>query len=206
MKKKKNGEKICPSIVQMELYHETNVYLPTRTVYFAGSICVEDEVNSVSVAQTIKNLQILEHQDQGKPITLILNSCGGSWEDGIGLYDIIKALKSPVTIIAIGKVYSMGSIILQAGVKRIMTKHTAIMIHDGTEGVFANAKAFESWGDWSKVTRKQMYNIYYSQMKKKNPKITIKKIEDMCGHDAIFTAQEAVDIGLADELMEEVKK
>jgi len=199
-------DKPQPTIRQMELFHDTNLYIPTRTVYFGGGVINEDIVDSVTIAQVIKNLQILEHRDQGESITLVLNSCGGSWEDGIALYDMIRALKSPVNILAMGKVYSMGSVILQAGDKRIMTKHTAMMIHDGLEGVEAPPKAFEAWGEWSKVTRKQMYEIYYEQMVKKSPDITLGEIESMCSHDTILSAKNAVDVGLADIIMEDVIK
>ena len=47
-----------------------------------------------------------------------------------------------------------------------------------------------------------MYKIYYSRMKASKPRITIKKIEELCSHDTIFNAEEAVASGLADWIME----
>jgi ATP-dependent Clp protease protease subunit len=195
-----------PTIRLIELFHENNLYLNTRTVYFGGDTWNEDEVTSNTVAQVIKNLQILEYQSPGEKINLILNSCGGSWADGIGLYDMIRALKSPVIIIGIGKIYSMGSIIIQAGDYRVVTKHTTTLIHDGTDGYVGTPKSFEAWGNQSKITRQQSYQIYYEQMVKKNPKITLKKIEEMCSHDTILSAEETVNLGLADCIMEDVEK
>jgi len=50
-----------------------------------------------------------------------------------------------------------------------------------------------------------MYEIFYQQMKKKDKKITLKKIEDICSHDTIINAKKAVEIGLADEVIKGVK-
>lgn len=197
---------IEPTMRHMELFHEENLYLPTRTIYFGGNYYNEDEVDSVSVAQVIKNLHILEHQNPGEPIKLELNSCGGSWADGIALYDVIKSLQSPIIIVGLGKLWSMGSVILQAGDYRVLTKHSTVLIHDGSESYGGDPKSFEAWGEQSKVTRKQSYEIYYEQMVKKNPKITIKQIEQMCSHDTILSAEEAVNAGLADEIMENIQK
>jgi ATP-dependent Clp protease protease subunit len=195
-----------PTLRHMEFFQEANMYIPTRTVYFGGDSYHEDVVNSCTVSKAIKNLHMLEHSDPGETISIILNSCGGSWDDGIALYDVIKSLQSPVVIIGMGKVYSMGSIILQAGDIRVLTNHTTMLIHDGTEGYIGSPKSFEAWGERSKITREQSYNIYYNQMVKKDEKITIKKIEALCSHDTILTAEEAIKIGLADEMLQNITK
>jgi ATP-dependent Clp protease protease subunit len=185
-------------------FHETNLHMSTRTIYF-GSVGVDsntdsDEVNCRTVGQLIKNLHILETKEIG-PISLLLNTPGGSWEDGIAVYDLLKSLKSEVTIIGMGKIWSMGSIIFQAGKKRVLLPNTTILIHDGTDGYIGDAKSFENWAEDSKRVRNIMYNIYYDGMKKKNPKITLKDIENMCAHDKILNAEEAIKIGLADEII-----
>jgi len=186
------------------IFHEMNLHLPTRTIYF-GSVGVDsqtdsDEVNCRTVGQLIKNLHILETKEI-RPISLLLNTPGGSWEDGIAVYDLIKNLKSKVTIIGMGKIWSMGSIIFQSGHKRILLPNTTILIHDGTDGYIGDAKSFENWAEDSKRVRNIMYNIYYEKMVKKTPKITLKDIENMCTHDKILNAEEAVNIGLADQIM-----
>lgn len=188
----------------MILFHETNLYIPTRTIYFGGigvdSSVDNDEVNCRTVGQLIKNLHILETKEIG-PISLLLNTPGGSWEDGIAVYDLINNLKSEVTIIGMGKVWSMGSIIFQAGTKRILMPNSTIMIHDGHDGYVGDAKSFENWAVDSKRVRNIMYSIYYERMKKKNPKITLKDIENMCAHDKILDAKNSVEVGLADSIM-----
>ena len=134
------------SLNEFSEFHEHNLFLPTRTIYFGGKDFNEDDdtVNSKTVAEVIKNLHILEHREIA-PISILLNTCGGSWEDGMGIYDVIKSLKSKVSIIGIGKIYSMGSIILQAGYERVLTKNTYMLIHNGSDGFYGDAKNFERW-------------------------------------------------------------
>lgn len=188
-------------------FHNFNVYFPTRTIYFGGNTHEKDDdvVTSSTVSEVIKNLHILECEKIA-PISIILNTVGGSWDDGIAVYDLIKSLKSPVIIIGMGKVYSMGTVILQAGYKRILTKNTSLLCHDGSDGYRGETKNFENWAEHSKKIRMIMYNIYYERMKEKNNKIKLNQIEDMCNHDFIINAEEAIELGLADEIMENIKK
>jgi ATP-dependent Clp protease protease subunit len=190
----------------IDLFHDANLHVPSRTVYFGGSPHTLDEVDSISVAEVIKNLHLLEHLEPGRPITIHLNSCGGSWYDGIIIYDCIKALKSPVTIIGMGKCFSMGSIILQAGDARVLMPHTHIMCHAGEDCAIGHPSDVQAWAKNSKKIMDEMCQIYYEQMVKKNPKITIEKIKKMFDHDAIFNAEEAVALGLADIIMDYVTK
>lgn len=202
--------KIKTDILELtKMYHDYNINFITREVCF-GQFPLETNgegecVSGVTVTQTIKNLMILDNINH-KPIYLYLNTFGGQWEDGVALYDIIRNLKSKVYIIGIAKLYSMGSIILQAGYKRYMTKHSAMLIHDGSETYSGETKSYEAWGDRAKITRREGYEIYYEQMKKINPNITIQYIENLCTHDTILSAREAIEMGLADEYFRGIDK
>jgi len=191
------------SISLIERFHNDNLYIPTRTIYFAGTERLtedSDEVSAVSVAQLIKNIHILDSINS-EPITLLLNTCGGEWESGIAVYDLIKTIKSKVYIIGLGKLYSMGSVIFQAGYKRYIYPHTQFLLHDGSEAYAGNTKSFERWAENSKKTRAIMYQIYLEKMKKKDQKITTEQIEKICAFDSIFNAQEAINLGLADKII-----
>ena len=185
-------------------FHNWNLYVPKRTIYFGGLETEEgsysDEVNSMTSAQLIKNLYVLDNLNHNV-ITLFLNSDGGNWEEGIAIYDVIRKLKSKVNIHVLGKAYSMAGIILQAGNQRILHENSFIMLHDGTEGFQGDAKSFENWAKYSRITREIMYKIFYKQMKKKNSRITLKEIEELCSHDTILSAKEAVKKGLADKIL-----
>lgn len=191
------------SIAQIERFHLDNLYIPTRVIYFAGTEKFteqSDEVSVVSVAQLIKNIHILDSINSD-PITLLLNTCGGEWESGIAVYDLIKKTKSKVYIIGLGKLYSMGSVIFQAGYKRYIYPNTLMLIHNGSEGYYGDPKSFENHAKISKSTREIMYKIYYDKMIKKNKNITLKEIEELCSHDSIFNSEEIVNLGLADKII-----
>jgi len=191
------------SVAQIEIFHNEGLYLPTRTIYFAGTEKFteqSDEVSVVSVAQLIKNIHILESINTD-PITLLLNTCGGEWESGIAVYDLIKKIKSKVYIIGLGKLYSMGSVIFQAGYKRYIYSNTAMLVHDGSEGYYGDTKSFENWAKNSKKTRETMYKIYHEKMIRKNSSITLKEIEELCSHDSIFNSEEIIKLGLADKII-----
>lgn len=185
-------------------FHDYNLHVPGRIIYFGKNnpdfSSNGDEVDSESAAQIIKNLLILDGLSK-KEIAIYLNSCGGSYEDGMAIYDTIKSIEAPVKIVGIGKIYSMGSVIIQAGIDRIITPNTALMIHDGTSGYVADSKSSEAWSEFSKYIRHVMYKIYYDKMVKAKPDITLKEIEDMCSHDRIFNAEEAVEYGLVDRIV-----
>lgn len=190
-------------LANVEKFHSDNLYIPTRTIYFGGTNILDeapDEVNCKTAGQLIKNIHILEYKETA-PISILLNTPGGSWEDGIAIYDLLRKLRSTITIVGMGKLYSMGSIILQGADKRILMANTTVMIHDGCDGYCGDSKSFESWAEFSKHTRKTMYKIYYDKMKNKKSKITLKDIEDLCGHDTWYTAKEAVRVGLADRVL-----
>lgn len=190
-------------LANVEKFHSDNLYIPTRTAYFGGTNILDDvpdEVNCKTAGQLIKNLHILEAKEIA-PISILMSTPGGSWEDGIAVYDLINKLKSKIIIIGLGKLYSMGSLIFQAADRRILMTNTTIMIHDGSDGFYGDAKAYENWAEFSKHVRKTMYKIYYDKMKKKKSKITLQDIENMCAHDTWFTAEEAVKMGLADKIM-----
>jgi len=188
-----------------EMFHNHNLYVPNRSIYFGGQGEDADVVTSNTIAQLMKNLHILEHKEIA-PISILLNTVGGSWEDGIAVYDMIRALKSEVTIIGLGKVYSMGSIILQAGDHRVLTENTYLMIHDGSEGYEGDPKMIERWMEVSKAIRMKMYDIYWRRMKKKNKKLKLFEVEKICAIDTLYSAIEAVNVGLADEIIQGVSK
>jgi len=199
-------KKINNLFLSIEKFHGDNLYLPTRTIYFGkpevfGENSEANEVNCITGGQLIKNLHILNVLDSKEPITLLLNSPGGSWEDGMAIFDVIQTIKAPVIIVGMGKVYSMASVIIQSAYERLLMPHSLFMIHDGFDGYVGDSKSFEAWGKKAEDIRKTMYEIYYNCMKKTNKKITLKQIENMCSHDTILTAEEAVKVGLADSIM-----
>lgn len=131
-----------------------------------------------------------------------MNNLGGSWDHGMCIYDAIKASTSHIYGICWSHAFSMGSIIIQACDSRIVAPHCTFMIHDGFETINGTCKTVEAWAKYTSKLRKRMYEIYLIRMKTSKSRITMKKIEDLCSHDTIFNASEAVSQGLADWVLE----
>lgn len=145
------------------------------------------------------------HTISSKPIFVHMNNLGGDWFHGMSIYDAIIASTSHVYGICWGYAMSMGSIIIQACDTRIIAPHCTFMIHDGDESLIGTCKTVERWAKFAAKTRRQMYEIYLSRMKPAKPRITLQKIEELCSHDTIYTAEEAVNQGLADWVLETIK-
>lgn len=140
-----------------------------------------------------------------KPIFIHMNNLGGSWDHGMCIYDAIRASTSHIYGICWGHAFSMGSIIIQACDSRIIAPHCTFMIHDGFENIDGTCKAVEAWAKNIPKLRQRMYEIYFERIKLAKPRITMKKIEDLCSHDTIFTANEAISYGLGDWILETLR-
>jgi ATP-dependent protease ClpP protease subunit len=178
-------------------FHEYGLYPPTKTLEIFGEI--DDQMKT----RVIKNLHAMD--SMSGMITILLSSEGGCVSSGLDIYDAIRASKNHVRIIAYGGVESMASVVFQAAdpKMRFMTPNSYIMVHEGeqeTKGSFKNRKS------WEKLIQHQediCNNIYLSNIKEKKPKYTMDKFKrEFLDHDRILLPQEAIDLGLADTIIE----
>lgn len=181
-------------------FQDYGVYTPKRVIYLGSDKENGEDIDGSSARNIIKNLLFLDSINK-KMITIYINTPGGCWFNGMGIYDTIKFIKSPVKIIGTGQVMSMGTVIFQACRYRYLLPNCTFMIHDGSDGYGGVAKNFEAWGDYSKEIRQKMYEIYLSKIIKKHKKYTIKKVEELCTHDNIMSSEMTVKIGLADKVI-----
>jgi ATP-dependent protease ClpP protease subunit len=133
---------------------------------------------------------------------------GGDWEEGMAIYDTIKACPNPVIILNYTWARSMSSLIMCAATKRVMMPNSKFMIHDGALGLSGSVRKVRTGMKQEEKSMNIMMNIYsdilYREGKcqyKTKPKIrSFLKKEMMKKEDVFYTAQEAVDIGFADEV------
>ena len=166
-----------------------------RTVYISGE--VDDQLSH----KIIIALEALDAEDA--PIRIVLNSPGGDEQSGYAIYDAITMCKNIVSIEAYGDVCSIAAAIFQAGDIRLMSPHTAFMIHNGTapteEGMKQNLVM--DLGDQLRKDNQKYYNILAGASGQSQ-----ETIETWCHDEKYFTAKEAVDAGLADEVLKPLKK
>jgi len=190
----------------IDRWYTRNIDIPKRTIYFGPwqpneEMIADDkswEVNDFTIQNIIKGLYILE-QSKVAPITIIWTSYGGDWDAGMSLYDYIKEIKSPVTMKAYGRIRSMGTIIMQACKRRLLSPHCLFMIHYGTSGhETTHSKDLINFAEIEKMNNNIMENIYLKQIKKKKKNYTQGKLSEFMKYDRYLIPEKAIEMGLAD--------
>lgn len=195
--------------------HEYGVDTDASHIYLMGDEMYVNEagtepgVEYVMANKFIKNLNILMRRKPDMPIIIHMKTCGGDFVEGMAIFDAIKTCPWPITIINYSHARSMSSIIFQAANKRVMLPHSHFMFHEGTFGIDGTQKQVYSAVDFNKkVGDPTMLNIYAEMMNKQGlmkgkgiSRITKYLISEMMKKEDVYlTAQEAVDLGLADEI------
>ncbi len=180
-----------------EMLLQDGIHLPSQLIQLTGP-CDEPMYDTLCMGLTL----IEERHGAKTDITIDLNCPGGSWYDGIAMYDRIKTSNNPITIRVFGMAMSMGSIILQAADTRLIGANATIMVHDGSDQIpECSPEDIQRWAQQSAKICKSMYNIYAE-----NSKHTAKWWSERCKNDCIFDSTEAVRHGLVDGLVDGAMK
>lgn len=160
-------------------------------------IFLVESVNSKSCNELIKELMYLNREDSSKEITIYINSPGGSVQDGLAVYDTIMLLDAPVRTVCIGTCASMGAILFLAGSKREMMEHGKIMIHDpafGGNQSIGGKKPHEIQLELDDLNRcrEALARIIAERTGK-----TLDEIYEVTADDTYYSADEAIEFGLA---------
>lgn len=171
--------------------------LKDRIIMLSGPI--EDDMANSIVAQ----LLFLDAQDSTKDIYLYINSPGGVVTSGMAIYDTMNFIKSDVQTIVIGMAASMASVLVSSGAKgkRFGLPHSQVLIHQPSGGAQGQQTEIEIAATEILKTRKMINEILV-----KNSGQPIEKINRDTERDHYLTAQEAVDYGLLDGIMENNSK
>ena len=201
---------LVPIVVEREAKGERSydIYsrlMKDRIVMLNGM--VEDNMANLIVAQ----LLYLESENPDKDINLYINSPGGSVTAGLAIYDTMQYIKCDVRTIVMGQAASMGSFLAQAGTagKRVVLPESRTMIHrvsSGTRGTGGsvyvqelemedNIRHFEE----SKRLNKRLVELY---AKHNSANKSYDELLDTMKFDTFLSAQEAVDWGLADKVVD----
>ena len=150
----------------------------------------------------IAQLLFLDAQDPDKDIYLYINSPGGSVTAGLAIYDTMNFINADVQTIVIGMAASMGSVLLAAGEKgkRYALPNSEVMIHQPLGGAQGQATEIEIAARHILKTRDKLNKILSDATGQ--PIEVIKKDTD---RDNYLTAEEAVEYGLIDGILENSK-
>jgi ATP-dependent Clp protease protease subunit len=155
---------------------------------------VHDELASVVTAQ----LLFLESEDPTSPISMYINSPGGVVTAGLAIYDTMQYIQPAVATLCMGQAASMGSLLLAAGEDgmRRALPNAQIMLHQPSGGAQGQASDIAIVAKEILKTRAKLNDIYVHHTKK--PLADVEKVMD---RDSYFTAQEAMDFGVVDEVV-----
>ena len=169
--------------------------LKDRVVMLNGQ--VEDYMANLIVSQ----LLFLESENPDADITLYINSPGGVITSGMSIYDTMQYIKPDVVTVVNGQACSMGSFLAQSGAagKRYVLPNSRTMIHQPSGGARGMQSDIEI--QYKEIThmKKQLTNLYVKHNTKGK---TYEDFERDMDRDTFLTAQEAVDYGLADSVIE----
>ena len=174
-------------------------------------IMLDTEVRQESASAIVAQMLFLEAEDPEADILFYINSPGGSVTAGLSIYDTMQYIKPDVSTIVLGQACSMGSFLAQAGAKdkRLVLPEARTMIHrvssgtPGTSGsVHVQELQFEDTRrtfEESKRVNQRLTELYVKHNTKGK---TFEEMSEVMKFDTFLSAQEAVDFGLADEIIE----
>jgi len=167
--------------------------LKERIIFLVGQI--NDSVASLVTAQ----LLFLESENPKKEISFYINSPGGLVTAGLGIYDTMQYIRSPVTTLCIGQASSMGSFLLAAGEKghRLSLPNSRIMVHQPSAGFQGQATDIEIHAKEIISLKKRLNEIYAKHTGRSS-----QEIKDELERDKFMTPNEAKDFGLIDKVVE----
>ena len=165
-----------------------------RIVFLHGE--VESNMCNIIVAQ----LLFLESESPDQPISLYVNSPGGSVYDGMAVYDVMNYIRCPVHTYVTGMACSMGSFLAQAGEPghRYVMPHAITMIHQPSSGTRGKISDMEIDLNESLRIKKEMTELY---VKHNSKGVTYDKFAELMDRDRWLIATQAVELGLADHIV-----
>lgn len=161
-------------------------------------VLIFGEITDATASSVIAQLLFLESVDEKSPISIYINSPGGSVSAGLAIYDVMNFIKPNVSTIGMGLCASMGAFLLSSGTPnlRYSLPHTKIMIHQPLGGASGQATDIMIVAEEIIKTKKIINEILA-----KNCKKDIKTIEHDAERDYYLNALEAKSYGLIDTIL-----
>jgi ATP-dependent Clp protease, protease subunit len=170
-------------------------FIEKRALYLWTA--VDDE----SMEKLVNKMLYLDNIAPGEPITLYINSPGGSVTSGLILIDTMTMITSPVNTVCMGMAASMGAMILSFGKKKSIYPNARVMIHQPSiRQVSGQAKDMEITAIQIQKTKQKL-----ADMLSENCKQPIDKIMKDFDRDYWMDAEESVAYGIADEIVKSIK-
>jgi ATP-dependent Clp protease protease subunit len=173
--------------------------LKDRIVFLGGPI--DDDAANVIIAQML----FLSNEADDAPIHFYINSPGGSVSAGLAVYDTMQFLRCDVATYCIGLASSMGAVLMCGGTagKRYLLPNSRMLLHQPLIGGVMQGSATDLSIEAKEIIRlrQRLYEIIAKHSKK-----PVDQIEKDCDRNKWLDAQEALEYGLADRILERAPK
>lgn len=164
--------------------------LKERVVFLTGP------VTQAMADSVVAQLLYLESADPKAPISMYVNSPGGSVTAGMAIYDTMQFISPDVNTICMGMACSMGAVLLAAGANRSALPNAEIMIHQPLGGTEGQATDILIYAEMMKKCRNNLNRILAKHTGKK-----LKIIEKDVERDNFMSSEEALKYGLIDMII-----
>ena len=181
------------NVTQMDVFSR----LMMDRIIFLGTEISDYTANTIQA-----QLLYLDSVDSSKEISIYLNSPGGSVTAGLGIYDTMQFISSPVATICTGMAASMAAVLLVSGHegKRSALPHSRVMIHQPLGGVQGQASDIEITAREIQKMKKELYTII-----SEHSHTPFDKVWADSDRDYWMSAQEAKEYGMIDQVLEKRK-
>lgn len=191
--------------MQPTIYDEKNklVYsLPSRLLKDRIVILAE-QITDQTATDICAQLLYLDADNHKKPITMYINSPGGSVSAGFAIYDTMQNIQAPVITIAFGMAASMAAFLLTAGEKghRYAMPNSTVMIHQPLGGAQGQATDIQIQAEHILKLKTKLYKIMAERSNK-----DIAFFKEICERDKYLEPEEALEIGLIDKILTATEK
>lgn len=193
-----NDSYLVPMVIEQTSKGERSFDIYSRLlkerIIFLGS-AIDDNVASLVIAQ----LLFLASEDAAKDISLYINSPGGSVSAGLAIYDTMQFIKPEVETICMGLGASMAQVLLTAGAKgkRYALPNAKILMHQPLGGTQGQAIDIEIYTKEMVRTKQTLFEIIAKHTGK-----DFEQIKKDADRDFYMTAQEALEYGIIDKILE----
>jgi ATP-dependent Clp protease protease subunit len=174
-------------------------------------VMLDTDVNEHTASLIVAQLLFLESEDSNKDISFYINSPGGLVTAGLAIYDTMQFIRPEVQTIVIGQAASMGSFLAQAGApgKRFVLPESRTMIHrvsSGTPGTRGSVHVQDLQFEDARRTfeesvriNKRLTELY---VRHNTANKTYEELYELMKFDTFLSAEQAVELGLADKIVE----
>ena len=186
----------------IDLFYTHGLDIEGKAIDLSNAGNPDMDLDHALAVQVIKGLRILDRIRPEQPITVLIHCEGGDVDAGLAIYDAIRSCKSTVHCEVLGIANSMAAWVLQAGSWRTMHRHSSLMIHDGEGSVGGTEPVIESTRRFQKKQNRLCEEILLERIRQVQPGFTLRRLRKMLSTDTYLTAEEALALGLIDEIVE----